>query len=33
MGRVAEFFQVPIDWTKSFEPQFLAQLGPAYVEA
>jgi ABC-type nitrate/sulfonate/bicarbonate transport system substrate-binding protein len=32
MAKVAEFFQVPIDWNKNFDSQYLAQLGPAYVE-
>jgi ABC-type nitrate/sulfonate/bicarbonate transport system substrate-binding protein len=32
MERLGEFFQVPIDWGKSFDEQILAQLGPAYVE-
>jgi ABC-type nitrate/sulfonate/bicarbonate transport system substrate-binding protein len=32
MERLGEFFHVPIDWSKSFDPQILAQLSPAYVE-
>jgi ABC-type nitrate/sulfonate/bicarbonate transport system substrate-binding protein len=32
MGKVAEFFQVPIDWAKNFDTEFLAQLGPGFVE-
>jgi len=33
MDRIAEFFQVPVDWKKSFNADPLARLGPSYVES
>jgi ABC-type nitrate/sulfonate/bicarbonate transport system substrate-binding protein len=33
MEKIAQFFQVPLDWTKSFDSRHLARLGPAFVEA
>jgi ABC-type nitrate/sulfonate/bicarbonate transport system substrate-binding protein len=33
MGRVGTFLGIPIEWSKMFDAQFLAQLGPAYVES
>lgn len=32
MERLGEFFHVPIDWGKSFDEQFVAQLGASYLE-
>ena len=32
MGKLGKFFDVPIDWNKSFHSQALAKLGSGYVE-
>ena len=33
MDRLSHFFNISTDLSKSFDPQFLAKLGPSYVEA
>jgi sulfonate transport system substrate-binding protein len=33
LDRIAEFFQVPVDWKKSFNAEPLARLGASYVES
>jgi NitT/TauT family transport system substrate-binding protein len=32
MDRVGTFLGIPVEWSKMFDAQFLAQLGPGYVE-
>jgi ABC-type nitrate/sulfonate/bicarbonate transport system substrate-binding protein len=32
MDRIGRFVEIPVEWSKMFDPKFLAQLGSTYVE-